>query len=256
MPSLPELSLSLSGLPRSTDAVWGQGPRAAIEWAAGAGYRGAQLDAAMPGLRPRELDRSGRRDVASLLRRLRLSFSGLDLWIPEHHFVDAAQLTRALGAVESAVELAADLRSAAEDRGPVLSVRFPEGLDGGVRQQVAGVADRYGIAIADHRSGPIPAEGLLGAGIDPAEVFKAGGDVMSAVSRARGGPVSARLSDWNGTRRVTLGALGGKLDLLGYAASLDVAGYRRPVVVDLRDLDDPAGAAKTALTRWAALRAQ
>ena len=74
------LSLSLAGLtPREGVAME---PRAAIEWAAGLGYRAVQLDGAAAGVRARDLDRSGRRDLAALLRRLQLGFSGLDLWIP------------------------------------------------------------------------------------------------------------------------------------------------------------------------------
>src|ERR1043165_6678148 len=151
MSRFPALSISLSGLARRNAPAWGEGARPAIEWAASLKYRGIQLDATMPGLRPRDLDRSARRDVGTLLRRLGLSLSGLDLWIPEGDFVDPARVSRALGAMESAIELAADLRGAAESRDPVLSVRLPAEIDASTRSQLASAADRSGVRIADHR---------------------------------------------------------------------------------------------------------
>ena len=45
-----------------TLAALGDRPRTAIDRLAGLGFRAVQLSASQPGLRPRELDRSGRRD--------------------------------------------------------------------------------------------------------------------------------------------------------------------------------------------------
>src|SRR5688572_21716696 len=98
-------SLSIAGVVEPV----GEGARALIEWAAGLGYRAVQLDGTMAGLRARELDRSGRRDLAALLRRLELGYSGLDLWVPEAHFVDGAQQDRAVAAVVAGLELSAEL---------------------------------------------------------------------------------------------------------------------------------------------------
>ena len=55
---------------------------AALERLAAAGVRRVQLSASQVTLRPRELDRSGRRDLLILLRRLELSAGGLDAWVP------------------------------------------------------------------------------------------------------------------------------------------------------------------------------
>jgi sugar phosphate isomerase/epimerase len=247
MPLSPALALSIAGL--SQTPPWSTGPRAAIDWVAATGYRSIQLDATMAGLRPRELDRSARRDVASILRRLGLCLSGLDLWIPQHHFLD--QTARAVSAVESTIELAADWRTAAGNGSPVLSLTFPADLEAAVRHQLAAFADKHGVPIADHAVQdelPKPVEAAIGAGVDPALIIKAGKDVLRTVARIRGGPLSARLSDWNGFRRVVSGK--GRLDLLAYSAALSVAGYRRAVVVDLRDLDDPTQAAAESLKAW------
>jgi hypothetical protein len=42
------------------------------------GFRSVQLSAAQPGLRPRELDRSGRRDLLARLSRLQMPAAGLE----------------------------------------------------------------------------------------------------------------------------------------------------------------------------------
>ncbi len=250
------LSLSLAGLSRAADAPWAAGPRAAIEWVARSGYRGIQLDVTAPGVRPREFDRSGRRDIATLLRRLGLNLSGLDLWIPSEHFVDPAHQARAVGAVESALELAADLRDAS-DWEPVVSIALPQKPDPSLRVQLAGLADKHGVPLADHAvrvedAGVLKSEGPLGFGVDPAEVSRAGADVLRLVARLGDSLRAARLSDWNGTRRTVPGGRG-RMDLLAYSAALSVAGYSRQIVVDLRDLDDQARAATDVLARWPAL---
>ena len=51
---------------------------------------GVQFDASQPGLRARELDIGGRRDVAATLRRNELVASGIDCFIPGN---DSSNLT-------------------------------------------------------------------------------------------------------------------------------------------------------------------
>lgn len=247
------LGVSIAGLSGSVDAPWASGPRAAIQWAADAGFRSIQLDATAAGLRPRELDRSARRDIGSLLRRLGLDFSGLDLWIPRDHFSDQTNQARALNAVDAAVELAVDLRGASS-RAPVVSLNLPASPDPSLRVLLAAGADRQGVLLADHtvrvdEPGLSRAEGPLGFGVDPAEVIRAGVDMPRLIARLGDSLRSARLSDWGGTRRIPVGGRG-RLDVLAYSASLSVAGYRRPVVVDLRDIEDQVRAAAEARSNW------
>jgi len=253
----PELGVSLAGLAPVASAPWAGGPRAGIQWAADAGFRSVQLDAAAPGLRPRELDRAARRDVAALLRRLQLRLSGLDLWIPPEHLTDPARSERALEAITQAVELAADLaRLGATGVTGVVSVVLAGGLAADARGQLASHAESHGAWIADHAvPGPggfaaWAAESGIGVGLDPAAILLGGQDPAALAARAGPALRSARLSDATMTGRAAPGLSSGRLDMLAYAAALAVAGYTRGVVLDLRGLADQAQAAAAARDRW------
>ncbi|MCC6676815.1 MAG: hypothetical protein IT436_06700 [Phycisphaerales bacterium] len=255
-PGLP-LSISIAGLPgeAETRAV---DPRPRIEWAAGLGARFIQLDAALPGIRPRDLDRSARRDLAALLRRLELGLSGLDLWIPPAHFADPARADRAITALVQAVELAGDLTPLAATPGgrPTVSVSLPTNLAEDVRQQLISAAGLRGVAIADHswpaRAGADPAS-PIGIGVDPAAVILAGLDPAREVGTLASAPASARLCDLSPAGRVPPGE--GSLDELSYTVALEVKGYRGPLVLDLRGLPRPQRTARDVLERWTGLGA-
>ncbi|MFZ9880777.1 MAG: hypothetical protein ACO3QC_05185, partial [Phycisphaerales bacterium] len=53
--------------------------RVALELVSRLGYRGAQLSAADPATRPRDLGASARRDLAAALARSELACAGIDL---------------------------------------------------------------------------------------------------------------------------------------------------------------------------------
>jgi len=98
--------------PKAALATLGLGvpdPGAAIECASSLGIRAVSLDAAARGLRPRELSRSQRRGIAAALRRSGLDLAGLDLFIPPEHLVDPAHTSRAIGALESALTMSAEI---------------------------------------------------------------------------------------------------------------------------------------------------
>jgi sugar phosphate isomerase/epimerase len=253
----PGLAISLAGLERDSAAPWSEGPRAAIEWSAATGFRAVQLDATAPGIRPRELDRSARRDLAALLRRLQLRLAGLDLWIPTEHFAEPARAERALDAVLSAIDLAAELSRLVEaSAGPALSIILPAEPTPAAIDAISNHAESRGVRIADHalRDAPLlPAPSPLGQGIDPAAHLLAGKDPLAAITRSGALLHSARLSDSSVVTRTEIAAPGSRLDLLSYAATLGVAGYTRDLVVDLRGLRDQAGAAQRAHSHWAAL---
>ncbi|MFO0874695.1 MAG: hypothetical protein U0575_12095 [Phycisphaerales bacterium] len=78
-------------------------PRDDLAGVARLGFRCVQLSATRPGLRPRELDATGRRGLRERLRWLELSPSGVDLWIPPAHFVESAHIDRAVDAVIAAI---------------------------------------------------------------------------------------------------------------------------------------------------------
>ncbi len=242
------------GLEAAPDRPWGTGdPRGMIQWASETGARAIQLDGTVPGLRARELDRSARRGLGAMMRRLELGFSGFDLWIPAAHFADSAYSDRAAAAVSGALELAADLVSLTGGvLGAVVSVSLPEGCDE-LLTHLADQADGVGVMIADHAWPVRVREGLahgIGVGIDPAAVLLKGDDPALAVSRSAPRLVSARLSDAAAGGRVEAGQ--GDLDEMAYTVALETAGYAGDLVLDLRGLADPLGSAKRALASWGA----
>jgi len=244
------LAISLAGLDAQPSTAEADGPRGLVRWAAELGYRGLQLDASMPGMRPRELDRSGRRDLAALFRRGQLAFGGVDLWIPPAHFADPARADRAVSAVVQAVELAAELGALLSVRGPSVSLTLPVAPIPGARDGLAAAGERWGTRIADHQW-PLPSDpaGPIGVGIDPATIVLAGADPVSLLSTLRPPPFAARLSDIAASGRVEVGTGVGRLDVALYEAALVTAGFVGVLVVDLRGVRDPAAVAATTLAR-------
>src|SRR5690606_31780409 len=63
----PRLGIAMAGLDSERLGLNPTAPhetRALIDWARASGFAAVQLNAAAPGIRPRDLDRSGRRDLA------------------------------------------------------------------------------------------------------------------------------------------------------------------------------------------------
>lgn len=221
-------------------------PRARLEWAAACGFEAVRLDGAEPGLRARDLDRSARRDLASLLRRLEVAFGGIDLWIPANHFSDPAHLARAVNATLAAIELCGDLARLADGaRDATLSIRWPEDGDPGALDEIRARAETVGIAVALRIKPSTLPEGF-GLDLDPAAVLAAGGEPAAAAMAA---PLySARLTDARDAARVEPGA--GELDFAAYAAALIAAGYRRRVVLDLTGVTLHADTFARIIDRW------
>lgn len=239
----PAPSISLAGL-RLPDAP---APRGRIEWAKSLGARGVHLDGALAGLRPRELDRSARRDLASLFRRLDLAFTGLDLWIPPHHFFDSQHVDRAIAAVRGACDLAAELGTLLGAAAiPVVSLELPEKLHPDAQLAVLG-AD-LPVPLADHRR-PYEARGpRLVPGLDAATALLAGADPAAELARLAGKQPSARLADADSAGRCPVGA--GRLRIADFKIACAAAGARA-VILDLRGLDSPGPSATRALDAWA-----
>lgn len=232
-------------------------PRRRIETVARWGGRGVQVDATLGGIRPRELDRSARRDLAALLRRLGLAFSGVDLFIPPGHLTDSRRVDRAVAALASACVLAADLsRFTASPHAAVVATRLPERLDPRVLDALRHAADRAGATIAN-LAWPVDPAGFtdgagLAVGVDPAAVLAHGEDPAAEVARMTRPPAAARLTDLSAVGRVAPGSPGGRLDVLAYAAALHARAFQGLVVADLHGLEDPERAASLAITAWAA----
>lgn len=243
------LSLALASLRAPSTAT---DPRAPFEWAANTGFRWVTLDASAPGLRPRELDRSARRDLAALLRRLELGLLGLDMWIPAAHFTDPAHTDRAVTATTAAIDLAADLAGLTGGHRIVSLTLLREDLSPTLRSTLAAHADARQAVLADHTWPPVDDApiGPLGVGLDPAAVLLAGDNPAKAAARLGDRLTLARLSDASEITRVEPGSSQGRLNDLAYTVALSTAKYTRPLVLDTRGLTDPAEAARRALAWW------
>lgn len=205
-------------------------------------------------MRARELDRSARRDVAALLRRLELDLTGLDLWLPGEHLLDPAHVDRAVAAVTGAIGLAAELAPLVGGGGRVVSLMLPPKIGADVLAQIVGEADRQGVRLADHAWPPRAVEGVMaatvGVGLDPAAVALAGESIGDAAARVSDRVVSARLCDLSSAGRVLPGSADGRLDVLAYRVALSLAPGVVPVVVDVRGLAEQDAAARRMVETW------
>ncbi len=98
-----------------------------IEAARRLGCRAVHLDAML--LKPRDLDRSARRDLAAYLRRAELAVTGWDLIIPAAHWADPARVDRAVAATLAAIDLADEIRRLWADAAGVVCIDALEAED-------------------------------------------------------------------------------------------------------------------------------
>lgn len=232
--SLPPPSLALTGVrsalqaAASNDARHAPSPadtfRASLDLAVAIGFRAVQLDATAAGLRPRDLDRSARRDLAATLRRAELTCAGIDLLIPPQHFTDPTHADRAAEALFAAIDLAADLGTLTESAvvsrarsalAPIVTVSLPApddpALASGLIQRVDALGDSRRVRIADLTLGRIaliaraaqpdgtfattssnrPADAPLGAALDVQSAWSTLADpATSILSRTNAAPAA------------------------------------------------------------------
>jgi sugar phosphate isomerase/epimerase len=269
--TLPPLAVSLCDIGPTTSAA---SPRARLldqlSAVRATGITLAVLDARAPGLRPRELDQSARRDIAALAKRAGLQLVGLDLWIPPHHWTDPAHAQRALDAAQAAVELAAQLaRHTGATAEPVLTIELPDHDSHRCAPTIAALAQLHalhGVTIADvgpalwsqpsadpaqpDAESPAPAPPGVVLSVDPASEILAGRKLRPQTQRAG----AARLTDATSTGRVEPGQ--GRLDLLAYAADLATRPPDRAIPFVTLDVRGLAPAANTTAASHAALLAR
>jgi len=257
MVGLENIALSLSGLDAAALGVADNPTRGLIDLAAARGFRAVQLSAAASGVRPRDLDRSGRRDLIATLKRRALALAGVDLWIPREHLLDAATAERALDAITDAIDLASELAaiaglpSRARAVTIALSVALPAELDPAARSDLNRRAELAGVALADHTPTPANAPEPDAVGVDPAALLALNRDPAAEVSRLGRRLAATRLSDLSDLAlRIAPGAPGGRLDLLSYGVALATAGYPAPVPIDLRGVSDQPAALAACITRF------
>jgi len=240
-PPVASHDLSVTLAPLVGDAS-GDSIKSALDRIAAIRLRHVQIASTMPGLRPRELDRTARRDLAASLRRRELALSGIDAWIPHEHLVDARHADRAVTAVRQAIVLAADL-----GRVPVSLILHGAG---DVAAAIVAEAQRHGVEIADH-SLPLSTLAGTGIGIDPVICFSHAHDPAKVVHEAADRLVCARLVDLRSGMRGPVGsAHDGRLDVAQYKVALSVNGFRRPVVIDARQWAEPWRGIQQSIEAW------
>lgn len=231
--------------------------RQAIAMIGAGGFSAMQLDATLPGLRPRELDTTARRDLAATAMRAGLSIAGVDFFIPAEHYSDPQHVDRAVAAAAAACELAGEL-----GRVPV-SLNLPVAkMDTPLVQAVMDAADAQGVTLAIHDEADL--DGLagwlhsqaplhVGIGLDPAALLIRDSDPAGIAQSHAGLLRVARLSDaskgqTDGGRQA---AGSGSLQVMAYRVSVDLAPSRvGPVVLDLRGLASPLDAMRSAKSVW------
>ncbi len=227
-------------------------PRDLIHWIASLNYRSIQLDAARAGIRPRQLDRSARRDLAALLSRLELSLAGVDLLIPPTHFQDSETVDRAMAATLEAIHFTAELATLAA-AAPILTLELPQDAPQTI-DPLTDAAAQQGVTLANIAHPPTAPEdtrSAITAAIDPAAILasgQAGVDPAQAVLTCPVPIASARLSDLASTGRVAPGA--GRLDILAYTVALTTRNYAGPLITDLRNVPNQARAAEDVINTF------
>lgn len=201
----------------------------------------------MPGMRPRGLDRSARRDLAAQVRRNDLLVSGIDLPIPASHFMSSADADRAIAATVGALELMADLAGVSMGRGYV-SVTLPaddeKGVVGSFLPPLREASERFGVPLAD---AAWPA-GVGPVSLDCAGVLASGDDIAAAVVGIAERVAAVRLADLAGSGRVPVGE--GNLDVVGLRAVAATLLPEVPVVAHLAGLDRPDRGMRSAKAAW------
>jgi sugar phosphate isomerase/epimerase len=205
-------------------------------------------------MRGRDLDRSGRREIAAILKRQGLYLTGIDLWIPEQHFADPSRIDRAVESLGEACALAGELARLTGTPDPFsvgvsVCVTLPADPSPELIDAVVKPAMSAGVSIADYNQKERRLPGVIGAGFDPALAMMNGDDAVGAVSRNLLGLVDARLSDFSRLGRCPVGR--GGLDVRSYRAVLESLSGLRWVVVDVRTMIDPVTAAREAVEAWA-----
>ncbi len=221
--------------------------RAAMDQCDRLNIRYVQWSANYPGMRPRDLDGSARRDLLASLRRRTLAPAGIDLWIPLDHFTENEHSERAAEALLATIILAEDLG------GIPISTAFPANdSTQHILDVIQSEAHRRGVVIADHNTKATPQSlPALKIGIDPAAVIACGDNPSSAVVDAGRNCKSARISDLltSGTRG-PIGRPDGQLDVQAYRAALAAIEYDQPVVVDCRGWIDHWNGIRQSLHTW------
>lgn len=213
-------------------------PRQRIETARALGARAVLLDASLPGVRPRELDRSARRGLCALLRRMELRLDGAELPIPAPHFADPATQDRALAAVAETSAFLAEAAALAETT-RLLHLAAPD-------PQAAAAAAPHDITLTAPAQPDLPQP--YSAALDLGAVVLAGSDPVAAVG-ATPKLGAIRLTDARNGARCALGH--GDVDVFALHAAAATVAPEASLIIDTTNLPDARAAAEQTLAAWA-----
>lgn len=233
-------SLAIAGLP-IPDAR--ERITIAAEAAVHAAIPSLHLDATLPGIRPRELDRSGRRDLVAIAKRHNLSLTGCDLFIPPTHFTSPQHQQRAADAVRQAIAFAAELRALGaaaalvciDTAAPTPKSSEPTLDATSLLTDLAAHARDHGVTLCDISGEATP----LARGLDLAAIIARSEDPAAAIVTHK--PACLRLTDWNGRARVPFGH--GRADITALTAASSVAAPAAVAILDFRGVLLPDAAA-------------
>ena len=223
--------------------------REALAWVSRSGYRGVQLSAAEPGMRPRDLSASARRDFAATLARHELVCSGIDLFLPASHLTDPQHATRAFDAIEAALEFAALL-----GRAPLTLPLGPR-EECELRAPIGAVAERLGVRVLLPTVEAAEVAALaepFAASVDCASVLAAGARPEELVARCGAHLGGVRIVDlWRSGLRGPIGEpRESRLDALALRIAVETAGFRGLSLMDARQWLQPRQGLEQALERW------
>lgn len=225
-----------------------------LPWLVNEGFTTAQLDITLPGLRPRELSDTGRRDLRATFARQNMTIAGLDLFIPRKDFLEDAKIDRATAAALAGIELAADL-----GRVPI-SIPLPiDEMDTSARAQLVDAAQGRGVPLAIHAEDKLDKlaswldevdQSLVGIALDTAALLAHHPQPDAVIHKYNKKLLVARLSDLSDQGlRCVVGQ--GTLDTMLLRLALDLAQNRKgPIVLDLRNMENTLHAATAGKAAW------
>lgn len=229
------LACSMRGLAGHVHAP-ANSARGLLDWFSGAGARAVVLDAVHPEIRPRDLGRSARRDLAAAIRRSELEWKGVDVFVPTAHLASREHSDRAVAAIVGAIELASELSTLQIGSGAVVTFDLPDEPADGVVREIASAADRLGVSVACLKDG----HAGLGRAVDLDALAEAGVDAVGAVASAATAQVR-----WGGPR------VERRIDLLSVIGAMAVRTEPCAAVLDLSKSIEPKRTIGAALAAWA-----
>lgn len=248
-PQIPA-ALSFDGL--------GDDARAALDVAATNGYSGVAISTNHPQLRPADLSLTARRHFRKILESHHLGLAALRVAVPRSGFADPATIDRSMDNAQAAITMAGDLgiTTVALNVGQLGSTKVSRDTLLAAARQLASLATHAGITLALSGDGTDNLHKLLAdlrcplalANLVPRQSVESGEDPLTAAAALAGqiGQLTAADAIRAGSkvRAVELGE--GQIPWSELWHLLQDQDFHGPLVVNVRELSDPATAAATA----------